>query len=202
MFSSQSPINFKDKSERAKMKYFFSIVMLSLITSVSFAADQVKVLIIDGVNNHDWERTTIATKATLEQTGRFKVDVSTSPSKRDSKKEWEAWRPKFSDYQVVVSNFNDDCEEEGGCEPLWSSETMADFERFVRKGGGFVPIHAADNAFADWDAYNEIIGIGGWGGRKAAKSGYLLRMVGGKWMATSPNEGGSGNDEQVQDFLA
>ncbi len=44
--------------------------------------DQIKVLIIDGVNNHNWEMTTEATKATLEQTGRFKVDVSTSPRKR------------------------------------------------------------------------------------------------------------------------
>jgi len=98
------------------MKYFFTIVILSFMTSVSFGADQIKVLIIDGVNNHDWESTTRATKATLEQTGRFKVDVSTSPSKRASREEWEAWRPKFSDYQVVVSNFNDDCEEEDGCE--------------------------------------------------------------------------------------
>ena len=44
--------------------------------------DQIKVLIIDGVNNHDWEMTTEATKATLEQTGRFKVDVSTSPPQK------------------------------------------------------------------------------------------------------------------------
>ena len=35
------------------MKYFFAIVMLLLMSSISFAADQVKVLIIDGVNNHD-----------------------------------------------------------------------------------------------------------------------------------------------------
>ncbi|MCK4294418.1 MAG: hypothetical protein KAY65_14565 [Planctomycetes bacterium] len=55
--------------------------------------DQIKVLIIDGVNNHDWEMTTEATKATLEQTGRFKVDVSTSPRKRASKEEWNAYRP-------------------------------------------------------------------------------------------------------------
>jgi len=171
------------------------------MASVSFSADQINVLIIDGVNNHDWESTTIANKATLERTGRFKIDVSTSPSKRAYREEWEAWRPKFSDYQVVVSNFNDDCEEEDGCEPLWSSETRADFEKFVREGGGFVPIHAADNAFADWVAYNEMIGVGGWGGRKAGKSGSLLRMADGKWMATSPNEGPSGEHGRMREFL-
>ncbi len=182
------------------MNFFFAIVMLSLMTSVSFAQDQIKVLIVDGVNNHDWESTTIATKATLEQTGRFIVDVSTTPSKRAPKEKWNAWRPKFSDYDVVVSNFNDDCEDNDGCDPLWSSETRADFERFVREGGGFVPIHAADNAWADWDAYNEMIAIGGWGGREAGKSGSLLRMVNSKWTAASPNDGLSGEHGRMREF--
>jgi len=153
-----------------------------LISSVGeIPGDQVKVLIIDGVNNHDWEMTT---KATLEATGRFKVDVSTSPRKRASKEAWEACRPKFSDYQVVLSNFNDDCEKEDGCDTLWSAETQADFLKFVREGGGFVPVHAADNAFGNWPEYNKIIGIGGWGGRKAGKSGSLLRLIDGKWQTT------------------
>lgn len=170
------------------------------MTSVSFAQDQIKVLIVDGVNNHDWESTTIATKATLEQTGRFIVDISTSPFKKAPKEKWNAWRPKFSDYEVVVSNFNDDCEDNDGCDPLWSSKTSANFERFVREGGGFVPIHAADNAWANWDAYNEMIGVGGWGGREAGKSGSLLRMVNSKWTAASPNEGLSGEHGRMREF--
>ena len=181
------------------MKTLFTIVMLSLMTSVSCVADQIKVLIIDGVNNHDWERTTIAAKATLEQTGRFTVDVSTSPRKGAPKEEWNAWRPEFSDYQVVLSSFNDDWEEGGPT--LWSPEMKAGFEEFVREGGGFVPVHAADNSSADWVAYNEMVGIGGWGGRKAGKSSFLLRMVDGKWIATSPGKGGSGDDEAVHDYL-
>ena len=161
--------------------------------------DQIKVLIIDGINNHDWESTTRATKATLEQTGRFKVDVSTSPRKRAPKEEWQAWRPKFSDYQVVVSNFNDDWEEGGPT--LWSKEMKADFEKFVREGGGFVPIHAAASSSGDWKEYNEMCAIGGWGGRKAGKSGYLLRMVDGKWQRSSPNKGLSGEHGRMREFL-
>ena len=156
-----------------------------LISSVSeIPGDQIKVLIIDGVNNHDWEMTTEATKAALEQTGRFKVDVSPSPEKGAPKEEWNAYRPKFSDYQVVIGNFNNDCDEEDGCDPLWSTKTIADFERFVREGGGFVVIHGADNSWADWPEYNEMIGLGGWGGREAGKSGYLLRLIDGKWQPT------------------
>ena len=166
----------------------------------TFAPERIKVLIIDGINNHDWEKTTAAAKATLEQTGRFEVDVSTSPRKKAPAEEWQAWRPIFSNYQVVVSNYNDDWEEEKG-ETLWSEETKADFERFVREGGGFVPIHAADNASADWVEYNEMIGLGGWGGREAGKSGYLLRLIDGTWQATSPNEGASGDHGPEREFL-
>ena len=165
------------------------------------AVDPIRVLIIDGVNNHDWERTTAATKATLEQTGRFAVYVSTSPPRQASRDAWEAWRPRFSDYQVVVSNFNDDCWEDGGCEPLWSAETMADFESFVRGGGGFVAVHAADNHAADWLEYNKMIGVGGWGGRRAGEHGSLLRMVDGEWIPTSPDEGISGTHGPMREYL-
>ena len=166
----------------------------------SFAPGRIKVLIIDGINNHDWEKTTAAVKATLERTGRFEVDVSTSPRKKAPVEEWQTWCPKFSNYQVVVSNYNDDWEEEKG-ETLWSEETKADFERFVREGGGFVPIHAADNASADWAEYNEMIGLGGWGGREAGKSGFLLRLIDGTWQATSPDEGASGDHGAEREFL-
>ncbi len=165
------------------------------------AGDQIKVLIIDGVNNHDWERTTEATKATLEQTGRFTVDVSTSPRRRASREEWEAWRPQFSDYQVVLSNFNDDCERDGGCESRWSEATKADLETFVREGGGFVSVHAADNHDANWLEYNKMIGVGGWGGRQAGVHGSILRLVDDEWIAASPDEGISGEHGRMRDFL-
>jgi len=46
-----------------------------------------------------------------------------------------------------------------------------------------------------------MIGVGVWGGRKAGKSGYLLRKIDGKWMATSPNEGPSGEHGRMREFL-
>ena len=174
----------------------------SEVTSSATAdVNRIRVLIIDGVNNHDWERTTEATKATLEQTGHFTVEVSTSPRKRASREAWDAWRPKFSDYQVVLSNFNDDCEQDGGCESLWSETTKADFDTFVRGGGGFVSVHAADNHDANWLEYNKMIGVGGWGGREAGVHGSILRLVDGEWIATSPNEGISGEHGRMRDFL-
>ena len=43
------------------------------------AADPLKALIVDGQNNHNWQATTPILKAALESSGRFTVDVATSP---------------------------------------------------------------------------------------------------------------------------
>ena len=177
------------------MKTLVTLMILSLSATFSYGAEQIKVLIIDGVNNHNWEMTTKATMATLEKTGRFDVDVSTSPSDEDSpQSEWDAWDPKFSDYDVVLSNINTDSR------TLWSEKTKEGFLKFVRDGGGFVSVHAADNSNGDWDEYNEIIGLGGWGDREAGKSGYLYRLIDGKWQADSPNEGYSGEHASQREF--
>ncbi|MEO6742409.1 MAG: ThuA domain-containing protein, partial [Chthoniobacteraceae bacterium] len=156
----------------------FLLASFSLIVSVS-AADKIKVLIVDGQNNHQWKMTTPVLRQILEEPGIFSVDVSTSPEKG---KGIETWSPKFSDYAVVVSNYNG--------EP-WSAATKEAFEKYVSGGGGFVSVHAADNSFPEWPAYNEMIGVGGWGGRNE-KSGPYLRLREGKWtMDTSAGRGGS-----------
>jgi hypothetical protein len=50
----------------------------------------------------------------------------------------------------------------------------------VSGGGGFVVIHAADNSFPEWPAYNEMIGLGGWGNR-SEKDGPYQRVEKGVW---------------------
>ena len=137
------------------------------------------VLIVDGQNNHAWATTTPLLRAILEQDGRCKVDVATSPAKGSN---LSAFAPKFSDYQVVVSNYNGE---------LWGEAMRDAFEKYVSGGGGFVAVHAANNSFPEWKAYNEMIGLGGWGGR-TEKSGPYLRLVEGKWAPdTTPGRGGS-----------
>ena len=157
-----------------------TFLLASIACAVSAtAADKIKVLIVDGQNNHKWAMTTPVLKQILEEPGIFSVDVATSPEKG---KGIGSWQPKFSDYAVVVSNYNG--------EP-WSSETKDAFEKFVRDGGGFVSVHAADNSFPEWPAYNEMIGVGGWGGRNE-KSGPYIRFRDGKWtMDTTAGRGGS-----------
>ena len=90
------------------LRTFLSAMLLAmLLTAGTFcqttqAAEKIKVLIVDGQNNHNWRSTTPVMKKTLESAGLFTVDVSTSPGGRDLSK----WNPEFSKYGVVVSNYN------------------------------------------------------------------------------------------------
>lgn len=171
------------------------VVILLMLIGNGFAVEKIKVLIIDGVNNHNWKETTKDTKAILLKTGRFSVDVNTSPSKKSTTRDWEKWLPEFSKYQVVVSNYND------GGRSLWASKTKEAFEKYISEGGGFVSVHAADNSSSDWPAYNKMIAIGGWGGRRAGVSGYLLRKYEGQWQKDSPKKGGSGGHGPQTEFV-
>jgi len=151
------------------------------------APEKLRCLILDGVNNHNWQATTRATRATLLATGRFTVDVSTSPKKDSGADAWAAWKPEFEAYDVIVSNFNDG----GSC--LWSQDTRDALVAYMQSGGGFVAVHAADNSSADWPEYNRMIAVGGWGGRKAETHGYLLRRTDGVWEAVPAPDGKSGD---------
>lgn len=61
---------------------------------------------------------------------------------------------------MIISNF-------GYNAAPWPKETQKSFEKYMHDGGGFVSVHAADNCFPEWLEYNRMIGLGGWGGRKA-----------------------------------
>src|SRR5476649_850700 len=68
--------------------------------------NKIKVLIVDGFSNHDWKQTTALLRGILEPTGWFEVSVSTTPPTNGAR-EWATWRPKFTDYDVVIQTYND-----------------------------------------------------------------------------------------------
>ena len=51
--------------------------LLAVVTAGMLAAAPIKVLIVDGQNNHAWKETTPVLKKILEQDGKFQVDVAT-----------------------------------------------------------------------------------------------------------------------------
>jgi hypothetical protein len=133
---------------------FGSIAGLLLAIPLRAADAPIRVLIVDGFSNHDWKLTTTLIRGIIEPTKLFAVAVSTSPPKKDSPG-WDAWRPKFLDYDVVIQNCNDI-----GGGPAWPREVQVAFEEFVAKGGSVYVWHSGNNAFPDWPAYNEMIGLG------------------------------------------
>ena len=198
-------------------KLFFAGVALLLTGLTLPAAQPLRALIIDGQNNHDWKNTTPVLKWILEDSGRFSVTAFTAPPsapreprppkgtltpeqqatheaalakwksestefEKTSAVAWQQWRPRFQECDVIIGNYNG--------QP-WPEEVRADFVKFVRKGGGFVSVHAADNSFPEWPEYNEMIGVGGWGGRNE-KSGPMIRWREDKVVIdNSPGSGGS-----------
>jgi|GEM_PF-70224 len=110
--------------------------------------EPIRVLLIDGQNNHDWKATTPVMKSALELSGRFVVDVATAPP---NQQDLSSFQPDFSPYQGILLNYN------GG---MWPPATQAAFVEAVLNGSGVVVVHAANNAFTPWPQYNDMIGIG------------------------------------------
>jgi hypothetical protein len=103
------------------------------------------------------------------------------------------FRPDFSKYDLVICNF-------GWKAAPWPEKTQKALELFVRKGGGLVIIHAADNSFPEWKAYNEMIGLGGWGDRNEKDGPYVYYDDNGKLIrdTTSGNAGAHGPQHEFE----
>ncbi len=168
-----------------------ALVFLLLANNI-LAQDRLKALIIDGQSNHDvWPKTSAMMKHYLESTGLFTVDVQRtaliwSPNEQQTidlidsysvpggaKAKFTSepttdpnFKPDFSKYRLVVSNF-------GWKAAPWPRETQRAFEAYIKNGGGLVIVHAANNSFGDWSAYNRIIGLGGWGDRNEKHGPYV-----------------------------
>ena len=68
-------------SERGQKIFMRKIILFlfALAFAGSVGAAPIRVLIVDGFNNHDWRLTTKQVRAFIEPTGLFDVSVSTAP---------------------------------------------------------------------------------------------------------------------------
>jgi uncharacterized protein len=123
------------------------------------AKKELKVILIDGQNNHDWRSTTPLLKKHLEASKRFTVDVSSHLKKGDKPGNVKTvdFPPDLSKYDVLVSNYNGQS---------WPKEFNEDLEKRLKEGKiALVIVHAANNSFEGWKEYNDMIGLG-WRGNK------------------------------------
>jgi len=134
------------------------MISIALAGSILFAAGPIHVMILDGESGgpyHQWQLVTTVLKKELDETGLFQVDVVTAPPAGGN---FSGFKPDFGKYEVVVWNYD-------APDERWPAELKGSFEKYMINGGGFVSVHATDNAFPGWTAFNEMIGVGGWRGR-------------------------------------
>ena len=168
-------------------KTFFAIfavvaLQVSFFDTSVFADDhkssaKIKVLLVDGQNNHDWKRCSPVMIDTLQATGRFEIERAIV-----TKDEIADFNPDFAKYQVILSNYNG--------EP-WLEETQRSFVQYMKGGGNLVVVHAADNSFPEWKEFNEMIGLGGWKGRNEKDGPYVYWKDGKIVRDNSKGRGGS-----------
>lgn len=141
-------------------------------------------MIVTGQNNHNWPVSHRALQAILQNSGLFAVDLAVSPPQGG---DMDAFDPDFSAYRVVILDYNGD---------RWSASTERRFLDYVRDGGGVVLYHAADNAFPDWEEFNRIAALGGWGGRDERSGPYLYWKDGSLVRDTTKGPGGSHGEQR------
>jgi hypothetical protein len=131
--------------------------------------------------SHKWALTTPVLKKQLEETGLFQIDVVTAPPEGG---DYNTFKPLFDKYSIVVWNYD-------APDERWPTDLKASFEQYVREGGGFVCVHATDNAFPNWAAFNDMIGMGGWRGRSERNGPYWYYKDGALVSDTSAGPAGS-----------
>ncbi len=152
-------------------------VVAVLFGSTAAAEESIKVMIIGGQNNHDWKKSTPFMEKLLNEAGHFEVTVYNTPERGAPAEAWDAWQPKFADYDCVVLDYNGQ---------MWPEPVQKDYLDYVHGGGGVLVIHAANNSFTGWKEYEKMVGLL-WRGKDYGYSLYVDDD--GKVVRENPGEG-------------
>jgi len=162
-----------ERKARTRIRRVFAVAALltvsatAMLTASRSHADSpgtISVMLLTGQSSiyHDWAKSSRVIRQILEEVPAFSVEVVTTPAEGEA---LTGFAPDWSRYQVVVLDYDGDA---------WPQSTQQAFERYLAAGGGLVLVHAADNAFPDWPAFQEMAGVSGWRGRTES-SGPMLR---------------------------
>jgi type 1 glutamine amidotransferase len=112
--------------------------------------EPVKVLILSGKNNHEWQKTTPVLIRIFQDPDIFSTQVTNAPDTLTFS--------TLKKFDVIVSNWNYWPDSSLRLSNSWEN----DFLRYVEEGGGLIAFHAGATSFYSWEAYHQI-GIGRWG---------------------------------------
>jgi len=127
-----------------------TLATFAICTTLSASAEKISVLLVTGQNNHDWASSTPVIEKLLEETGRFDVTVSATPTTDAPKDAWNDWNPAFKSYDVVLSDYNGE---------MWPAVVKRNFVTYVNDGGRVALVHAANNAFNGWTEFETMTGL-------------------------------------------
>jgi len=146
------------------------LAVLLVLTSVTAAGEKkIRVVIVDGQNNHTWPLTTPIMKKALEDSGKFTVEISTSDKRNQEKlipADWKSgpFPPDLSKFDILLSNYNG---------AAWPKEMQQSLDERLKDGKiGLVIVHAANNSFGGWKEYLSMVGMGWYG----ANTGDRLKL--------------------------
>ncbi len=123
------------------------LIFISTGCSVQSASQKkLKLLILSGMNNHDWEETTPVLESLYLKSGDYKVEILQAPSKLSDQ--------LLSEFDVVVSNWSNYPSQER----VWGQRAENALINFIESGKGFVVFHASSVCFHDWKDYQKIVG--------------------------------------------
>ena len=111
------------------MRYGVFVLLAALAAAAPRAAAPIRVMLLDGESGgpwHKWQLTTPVLKTILDGVGLFQVDVVTAPPKGG---DFSAFMPKFSDYRVVVLNYD-------APDERWGAEVRHAFEQITSRAVG------------------------------------------------------------------
>ena len=134
------------------MKKIFLIALLFvfiLLSAESEAKKSIKVLILSGSNNHNWEKTTQQLEEIFSGSDLFSYKITLQP---DTLRDGD-----YKGFDVVLSNWNSWPENE----MRWPEEAENALVSFIKKGGGFVSFHASTSAFYGWPEFKKF-STGAW----------------------------------------
>jgi uncharacterized protein len=116
------------------------------VESVTPQAGQIRVLLLTGANNHNWQETTESLKKVFAKNPKIAVTVNQSP--------WEMTPDALASCDVVFFNWNT----YGKDKREWTQAMKDAFIPWVKKGGGVFIFHAGGSIFYNWPEFMSLIG--------------------------------------------
>ncbi|NQV31362.1 MAG: ThuA domain-containing protein [Phycisphaeraceae bacterium] len=134
------------KSRRLWLVGFIGIALMVRMPAYGNTQARIRVLILSGSNNHNWQKTTPCLKQIFDANDLFQVSVTEQPQTCGAE--------DLANIDVIVSNWN--AFGKGKADTDWPAPTRTAFLDFIRQGGGHVMVHAGGSSFYDWPEYHRI----------------------------------------------